>query len=149
MAFTALQRFLVNRLLTSDSWFWLLSRTMPERLIGTLLATDPKLLRTVSRSERERAHMILREIMPVSARTRGMINDGHYSGSAAEINLAAVTAPTLIVSAEDDRFGTADTARIIADRIASSRLVIYPTGGHVWLDHDDDLADEIASFLRG
>ena len=147
--FTPLQRFLVSRLLTSDAWFWLLSRTIPEQLIGTLLATDPKLLGTVSPDERERARLILREIMPVSARTRGMLNDGYYSGSPADIDLAAITAPTLIVSAEDDRFGTADTARIITGRVASSRFVIYPTGGHIWLGRDDELAEEIAAFTGG
>ncbi len=146
--FTPIQRFFVSRLLTSDAWFWLLSRAMHDQLTGTLLATDPKLLRTVSQSERERARLILHEIMPVSARARGMVNDGHYAGSPADIDLAAITVPTLIVSAEDDRFGTAHTARLIASRIAASRLVIYPTGGHIWLGRDDELAKEIAAFVR-
>ncbi|MCC5980671.1 MAG: alpha/beta hydrolase [Oceanicaulis sp.] len=144
--FTGLQHFLVNRLLTSDIWFWLLSRAMPEQLIGTLLATDPQLLRTVSHEERERARLILNEIMPVSQRTRGMMNDGHYAGSPADIDLPAITAPTLVISVEDDRFGTAGTARTIASRVAGSRLVIYPTGGHIWLGHDGDIADEISAF---
>lgn len=147
--FTPLQRLVVNQLLTSDVWFWLLSRATPDQLIGSLLATDPRLLRTVSQAERERARLILHEIMPVSARTRGMLNDGHYAGSPADIDLNAITTPTLIVSAEDDRFGTAGTARIIAARIAVARLIIYPTGGHIWLGRNDELADEIAAFVRG
>lgn len=146
--FTGLQRFLVNRLQTSDIWFWLLSRAMPEQMIGTLLATDPQLLRTVPHEERMRARLILDEIMPVSRRTRGMVNDGHHAGSPADIDLQAITAPTLIISAEDDRFGTAGTARIMASRITGSRLVIYPAGGHVWLGHDSDIADGILNFLR-
>lgn len=146
--FTPLQRFLVSRLLTSDAWFWLLSRAFPGQLIGTLLATDPKLLQTVSPAERERARLILQEIMPVSARSCGMLNDGHHAGSSSDIDLTAITVPALIVSAEDDRFGTADTARLIASRITGSRLIIYPTGGHIWLGHDDELADEIAAFVR-
>ena len=146
--FTALQRFAVNRLLTSDAWFWLLSSLVPNQIIGTLLATDPRLLKTVSATERERAHLILNELMPVSARKRGMMNDGHYSGHPADIDLSAITSPTLLISTEDDRFGTAATVRTIASRLPSAQLILYPTGGHIWLGHDDEVADEIAAFVR-
>jgi 2-hydroxy-6-oxonona-2,4-dienedioate hydrolase len=146
--FTRLQQFLVSRLLTSDLWFWTLLKLAPGQLIGTLLATDPRLLETVSEMERERAYTILNELMPVSRRTRGMLNDGHFAGKPANIDLPGITAPTLVVSADDDRFGTAETARMIAERVPSARLVIYPTGGHIWLGRDDDVADEITGFIR-
>lgn len=146
--FTALQRFLVNRLLSSDAWFWFFSRLMPGQMIGTLLATDANPLEAVSAVERERAHLILNELMPVSERTLGMLNDGHYSGNPSDTDLSSITPPTLLISAEDDRFDTAATARIMASRIPSAELIIYPTGGHIWLGHDDDVASEIASFVR-
>jgi 2-hydroxy-6-oxonona-2,4-dienedioate hydrolase len=146
--FTPLQQFLVGKLLTSDVWFWTLLKLAPDQLIGTLLATDPSLLQTVSKEERERAYLILNELMPISRRTRGMMNDGHFAGSPADIDLSRIASPTLVVSAEDDRFGTAETARTITATVPSARLVIYPTGGHIWLGHDDDLADEIAGFVR-
>lgn len=146
--FTRLQQFLVGKLLTSDVWFWTLLKLAPDQLIGTLLATDPSLLQTVSKEERERAYLILNELMPISRRTRGMMNDGHFAGSPAEIDFSRIASPTLVVSAEDDRFGTAETARTVAARVPSARLVIYPTGGHIWLGHNDDLADEIAGFVR-
>ena len=146
--FTRLQRLLVDRLLTSDAWFWAMLQLAPRHLIGTLLATDPTLLETVSRDERDRAHLILNELMPISRRSRGIMNDGRFSGSPADIDLAAISVPTLIVSAEDDRFGTAETARTIADRVQSPRLVVYPSGGHIWLGHDQDLSEEVAGHLR-
>ena len=55
--------------------------------------------------------------------------------------------PTLVLSCEDDLFGTAATARLLAKRIPGARLVVYPDGGHIWLGHDADLAAEIARFI--
>ena len=55
-----------------------------------------------------------------------------------------IEVPTLILSCEDDLFGTADTARRLADRIPGAALKIWPDGGHIWLGHDDDVAREIA-----
>lgn len=40
-----------------------------------------------------------------------------------------------LVSAEDDRFGTAATARKIAEIVPHSELTILPDGGHIWLGH--------------
>ncbi len=147
--FSALQQVAVGRLLSSDAWFWAALTLAPEFLIGTLLATDPALLSVVDARERTRAHLILNELMPVSARTRGMMNDGRMAGAATDIDLGAIRAPTLVISAEDDRFGTAETARTIAARMPGARLVVYPTGGHIWLGHDADVTREIASFVSG
>ncbi|WP_305328942.1 alpha/beta hydrolase [Hoeflea sp.] len=145
--FTPLQRFLVERLLNSDRWFWAAKTLAPERMIGTLLATDPALLATVSAPERERAYCVLAELMPIRSRAQGMAQDGRMAGSPADIDLPSIRARALVISADDDRFGTAGTARRIAGLIPDARLVIFPTGGHLWLGHDDDVSDEIAAFV--
>jgi len=146
--FSALQSFLVGRILGSDAWFWAMLKLAPDLLMRTLLATDPALLGTVPVEERERARLILEELMPVSARTRGMLQDARMAGSPADIDLAAITVPTLVISAADDLFGTAATARTIAERVPGARLAILPDGGHIWLGHDREVARMIASFLR-
>jgi 2-hydroxy-6-oxonona-2,4-dienedioate hydrolase len=142
------QKAIVGHLLTSDFWFWVALRIAPKQLIGTLLATDPKLLDTVPVSERARAYAILEELMPISKRSRGALNDGNLAGNPARIDFSQLQVPTLIISAEDDRFGTAQTARDIAAQLPTSRLVIYKSGGHIWLGHDKDVADEISKFLK-
>lgn len=146
--FSRLQRFLVGNLLTSDRWFWAALKLAPEQLIETLLATDPALLATVSEAEQVRAHLVLNELMPISQRAVGMANDGHYSGSPTDIDFSMIEPPTLIISAEDDRFGTAQTARTIAERLPSAQLLIFPTGGHIWLGQDGNLSNAIADFVR-
>jgi 2-hydroxy-6-oxonona-2,4-dienedioate hydrolase len=145
--FTRFQEFLVARLLTSDAWFWTVKAAAPNLLTRTLLATDPSLLRSVDASERARAGLILNELMPISSRSKGMKNDGYFSGKPAEIDFAGIEVPTLILSAEDDLFGTAETARHIAAAIPLSRVVIYPDGGHIWLGRDAEVARDIADFV--
>ncbi|AKI00623.1 putative hydrolase or acyltransferase of alpha/beta superfamily [Hoeflea sp. IMCC20628] len=129
--FTQFQQFLIGKMLSSDRWFWAVQRLAPNQLIGTLLATDPALLTSVSASERERAYLVLNELIPISGRTQGMANDGKIAGSPTDIDFSQIVTPTLIISAEDDRFGTAQTSRIITERIPSSKLVMFPTGGHL------------------
>jgi 2-hydroxy-6-oxonona-2,4-dienedioate hydrolase len=141
------QQFMVKRLLTSDLLFWAVLKTMPETLIGTLLATDPQLLLTASPDERQRAYRILENLMPVSARWRGMHNDGQLAGNPAGVNFHRVSVPTLVISVEDDRFGTAATARAIAAAVPGAELIMFKEGGHIWIGHDEQVADAITNFL--
>jgi 2-hydroxy-6-oxonona-2,4-dienedioate hydrolase len=142
------QEWLVRRLATSDFLFWAAEKTMPKRMIGFLLATDPALLPRVSPAERQRAYATLEQILPISRRWRGMLNDARLAGHPAQVDFRQLRVPLLILSAADDRFGTAATARAIARRVPSSRLIVYPTGGHIFLGHQQDSAAEIARFIR-
>jgi 2-hydroxy-6-oxonona-2,4-dienedioate hydrolase len=144
---SATQQFMFKRLLGSDFVYWALLKLAPDRLIGTLLATDPSLVDRASAAERARVHAILETMLPISARTKGMINDGQLAGNPAQMDFGAIAVPTLIVSAEDDRFGTAETARALAAAIPNAKLIIYPSGGHVWVGHDADVAAQIANHI--
>ena len=142
------QEFFVRRLTGSNLLFWTALRVARDRMIATLLATDPALVRNASPSEQRRAQRILEEIMPVQRRSRGMLNDARLAGHPARMNFRQIRVPTLVISAEDDQFGTAATARDIAAQVAGSRLVIFPKGGHIWVGHDERLWAEVARFLR-
>lgn len=148
VAFTPLQRLAVDAVLNSDWWFWALSRLAPGQMIRTLLATDPALLDAVDPAERKRAETILAQLFPISMKTEGLRSDGFWSGAPAQTRFERIAVPTLILSCEDDLFGTAETARLLAGRIPKAQLLVYPTGGHIWLGHDADVADEITGFLQ-
>lgn len=147
VAFTALQRLAVGAVLGSDFWFWSLSRVAPRQLIRTLLATDPVLLDQVPEAERQRAYAILDQIFPISRKIDGLRSDGFWAGTPSPTAYEGIDVPTLILSCEDDLFGTADTARLLADRIPDARLTLYPDGGHIWLGHDDALTGAITAFI--
>ena len=143
----SLHRFMVETLSGSDFFYWAALNTIPDQLVSTLLATDPELLLTVAPGEKRRAYRILEELMPISGRSRGMLNDAELAGRPSRVDFSRITIPTLIISVEDDRFGTAATARHIAGRFSDAKLIIYATGGHIWLDHDGAVADEVESFV--
>lgn len=146
---SAWQKAMVERLAGSNFLYWSVAKLGKSRLVATLLATDPALLANASADERQRVDRILETMLPINRRTKGMLNDGHLAGSPVTFDYSAIRVPTLIVSVDDDRFGTAATARRLAEMIPGSRLVIYPTGGHVWVGHDAEVAGEMARFIAG
>ncbi len=118
--------------LQSDFLFWAGMTLAEDKMIATLLATDPALVRkAASPEEQARVRNILREILPVSARSKGLLNDGLQAGTPPEQKIETIKAPTLAISMEDDRFGTADAARHIAATVPGAELVIYPRRARV------------------
>lgn len=146
--FTALQRLAVGAVLGSDAVFWALSRLAPGQMLRTLLATDPALLEAAGEEERQRAAAILDQIFPISRKLDGLRADGFWAGTPSRTAHERIAVPTLILSCEDDLFGTAATARLLAARIPGAELTLHPTGGHIWLGHDADFATRIAEFIR-
>jgi 2-hydroxy-6-oxonona-2,4-dienedioate hydrolase len=145
--FTPLQAAAVDMVLASDFWFWAAARIAPRAMVRTLLATDPALLDAVPGRERRRAMAILDQVFPISTKIDGLRADGFWAGTPTTTAHDQIVVPTLILSCEDDLFGTAATARLLAERIPGAMLTVFPTGGHIWLGHDDDVADRIAAFV--
>jgi 2-hydroxy-6-oxonona-2,4-dienedioate hydrolase len=106
-------------------------------------------LSKVSPSERKRALSIVSDIMPIQARTNGMLNDAKQAGRPAKMDFSRLKMPLLVISEQDDRFGTAATARKIAAMVPRSELTILPDGGHIWLGHDEALAQRMHAFISG
>lgn len=144
----ALARAIIEYGLRSDFLFWLGLVTAEDAMTGALLATDPTLVHVASASERARVKSILRDIQPVSLRAKGLLHDGVVAGNPAPMALERISAPTLVASLEDDRFETAAAARHIANSVQGAKLVIYPSGGHVWVGRNADLFARIDAFLR-
>lgn len=134
--------------LQSDFLFWLAIRTMPDFLTEALLATKPALVRAADAAEQERARHILFSILPVSRRTRGLINDARLAGNPAPMPLETITAPTLAVSYEDDGFGTAAAARYIGAQVPGAKVHVFPDGGHIGIGHDAETFAVIDRFLK-
>ena len=145
---TPWQERMVAALAGSDFLYWSALQATPGMLTRRLLATDPELVAHASPAEQRRVGKILRTMLPISRRTRGMIEDARRAGEPQAIDYAAIRVPTLIISVEDDRFGTAATARLLAATIPAARRHIYAAGGHVWVGHDADMARRIADFVK-
>lgn len=144
----AVARAIIEYGLRSDFLFWLGLVAAEDAMIGALLATDPVLVHAAGPEEQARVKAILHNIQPVSLRAEGLLNDGELTGNPKPMELERIGAPTFVASLEDDRFETAAAARHIATSVPGAELVIYPSGGHVWIGHNDDLFARIDAFLR-
>jgi hypothetical protein len=85
-------------------------------MIGNVLAAPPDLLKDASLAERARINTMLDEILPVSARAAGLRSDSAVGKHLAPSPLEKVRAPTLIISARDDGYGTYASAHYTAER---------------------------------
>lgn len=139
---------ITERLLRSDFLYWFAIKFAPNTVIASLLATDPVLVAQSSREEQERVRRILWNMLPVSERALGMINDARLSSQPVPVAMEQIRVPTLAVSVEDDRFGTFKAARHIAATVPGAKLVSFPTGGHIWAGHDAELFAQVDAFLR-
>lgn len=142
------QRF-AEAVLRSDFLYWAAMTAAPGMLTRTLLATDPALVAAADPAEQARVADILSGILPVSARAAGLLNDARQAGDPPSMALERIRAPTLAISLEDDHFLTADATRHIAATVPGARLIVHPTGGHVWVGRDEQIFGEIDSFLHG
>ena len=140
-------RFLFDTALRSDFAFWLATKLAPKTLMRAILATPPEVMNSADIDERARVQQILHNILPVSERRQGLLNDAAVVSSLPRYELERITTPTLIISVADDLFGTFEKARYTAQHIPGARFVGYETGGHVWVGHQKQVVSEIAAFL--
>jgi pimeloyl-ACP methyl ester carboxylesterase len=135
------------RVIGSDFLFWAALRVAREQVIKIVLATPPDLLATASLTERARISAMLNNILPASARASGMRNDAATGKNLVPALLESIRAPTLIISARDDGYGTYAGARYTASQIVGAKFVGFGQGGHTWVGHDDDVMSEILTLL--
>jgi 2-hydroxy-6-oxonona-2,4-dienedioate hydrolase len=133
--------------LGSDFLFWSGMHLFRGQLINTVVATPPELLKTASLPEQTRVNAMLDNILPISSRAAGLISDTAASKMLVPARLDLVTAPTLIISARDDKYGTYATAEYTAAGIENAQFIGFETGGHVWVGHNDEVIDAIAKLI--
>ncbi len=140
--------FVFATALRFDFLFWAVLKAAPRVMIATALATDPALVEQADREEQARVNRMLATILPVSARRLGLLNDSAVLVDVERYPLEQINAPTLLISVEDDRYGTWEIARYTASQIPDARFRSFAKGGHVWVGHHQTIITEIADFLR-
>ncbi len=144
----ALAKFLIDNALKSDFLFWAAPRVAPKAVDEALLATPPEVIEHTSADERARIAEIVDHLLPFSARRLGVLNDAANENPLPRYDLEQIAAPTLILSAADDIYGTYEGAQYSAKHIPHARFIGYSSGGHVLAGHYQEAVSEIVSFLR-
>ena len=142
-----LKTWAITTALRSDLLFWAGTEFFPTAMASTVMATDRALIEAADPRERARLDGFLRMILPISARADGLMLDAQHTAAPAEIALGDIRAPTFVASAEDDRYRTADSARLLARGIPDAELFITPDGGHVWASRTPEVEARAGAFL--
>ena len=77
-----------------------------DQVIARVLATPPALVAAASPAEQARVNAMIDSILPVSARADGLRNETRIATHLQPYALEAIRAPTLLISARDDGYGT-------------------------------------------
>jgi 2-hydroxy-6-oxonona-2,4-dienedioate hydrolase len=135
------------RLLGSDFLVWSALTVARDTFIRHVLATPPEQVAAASAQERARVHAVAERILPVSARAAGLRDDTQLGKRLGPYALETIRAPTLVISARDDGYGTYARAQYAASRIPSAKFIGFDQGGHLLVGHDETVRAAIASFL--
>jgi 2-hydroxy-6-oxonona-2,4-dienedioate hydrolase len=142
---------IVRAIFNSDFIAWAALKLMPALPGGMsrlMLGTDPAVIHAASLSERTRIQQILEHLLPVGPRVAGMNVDVATAAKREPYAIEQITCPVLAISAEDDRFGTAQRAKLIVAHVGNGQLKVFPTGGHALVGHMADAVREGMEFLR-
>lgn len=143
-----LRQMLFDTALRSDFLFWCVTKLADPIVSQAILGTPTEIVENTTPAEHSRFHQSMLGILPVSARRLGLLNDAAVTSTLPRYELERITAPALLISAQDDLYGTYDSARYTAEHVPNARLVAYPAGGHLLVGHDTEALAEIVSFLK-
>jgi pimeloyl-ACP methyl ester carboxylesterase len=142
-------RLLADTVLKSDFAFWLMMHLARRTVIENILGTPSEVVDRVSVAERARLQTMLMNILPVSCRRAGLLNDEAVVSRLGPFDLEKIEAPTLLISLEDDRYGTFPGTQYTAGKIRNAHFIGLPTGGHLWLGHNEEVITTVHDFLQG
>jgi 2-hydroxy-6-oxonona-2,4-dienedioate hydrolase len=145
----ALTRFMLETAVRSDLLYWVTLSIAPSLVARTVLATPPEVLAAASAQEQARAREVMEHLPPLAERSHGLLNDWAIGTSIARYALEQIDTPTLVVSLKDDLYGTFESARYTALHIPGARFIGYPSGGHAWIGHHQEILAELVAFLGG
>lgn len=134
-------------LIGSDFIFWTAMHVARDQVIERVLATPPALVAAASPAEQARVNAMVDSILPVSARAEGLRNETRIATQLVPYALEAIRAPTLLISARDDGYGTYANAEYTASRIAGARFIGFEQGGHLWVGHDAEVRRAVADTV--
>jgi pimeloyl-ACP methyl ester carboxylesterase len=142
----SVQSRIVLRLIeaSADFLFWLATRVVRPSVVR-FLGSPPEVEAAASAEDRQRVTDVMRSVLPVSSRIRGIAVDSNIELSPWPVERMKV--PVLIVSAKDDLWRTLPGARFTAERIPGAELHVLEDGGHLMIGHEKRVTGWIRGFL--
>jgi len=139
---SALLLWLVN---TGADFAWWITEKIAPSILVRFMGVRPRLFASAPPAEQERVMQIVKSVEPLSLRFRGINIDSNPASSRPPYE--DITVPTLVISARDDLFNTLPAAEFAASTIPNARLVVYETGGHLLVGHQQDARYAVSDFI--
>lgn len=127
------------------NFLWWAAEKLAPAILIRFLGVRPELVAAAPPAERDRVMSIVRNVEPLSLRFPGINVDS--TAELRELPLEKITAQTLIVSAPDDGFNTLPAAEFAAKKIRNAKLVVYDTGGHLLVGHQNAIRTTVRNFV--
>lgn len=140
--------FVLRHVLSSDFVIWAITRAAPGMLVETVLATPKSEFAQADATAKARALDIIRGIFPVTPKLEGIAHDSALGPVVPRYALEDISAPTLVISVENDLYDTYAGALYTATHTPHARFVGFPSGGHGWLGHHREVLEIIIGFVR-
>lgn len=134
-------------LFSSDFPFWVLTK-VARPTIEPMFDVTPALRAQMTPEEAVVVAGMIDGLQPVTLRMPGQRNEEAAIDPGAHYALDAITAPTLVVHAQDDGINPFPVGERLAQQIRGARFVPIATGGHLLLGHQEDLRALVNAFLR-
>jgi pimeloyl-ACP methyl ester carboxylesterase len=136
-----------NVVLRFDFAFWLMDRLARPMLLG-FMATPPELQAYMTPDEQAHIDALMVTLLTVSRQGDGLLLDAANHEARQRAALERITAPTLIVSAEDDLYKTMPGAAYTASQIVGARLLRLERGGHLMVGGQAAAWEETRAALK-
>lgn len=133
-------------MLTTDLPYWLMMTGARPTLVSVLGVTREAQARP-SRQDAEVVSEALVTMLPVSLRGDGILLDMRLPDAVNHYPLGQITAPTLVVHAENDALVRFHHAEHTAGAIPGARTIFVPEGGHFGYTFSSPARSGVAAFL--
>jgi pimeloyl-ACP methyl ester carboxylesterase len=137
---------IIHLIQQSDYAYWVFTEFMQSTILN-LMGIPPGVYQTFTPAQKEMAQEMLDIMHPMTPRYKGTINDGKMI-QREEVSAHHLSAPTLIIHAEDDALVSYHHAENAHKRIEQSKLIILNTGGHAMISRMDEIRQYVKEFLK-
>jgi pimeloyl-ACP methyl ester carboxylesterase len=142
----ASSNFILDVVLRSDPIFWFFTKIGRSDMIS-FFGVSKEAQSRITPEDDKRISELIDNLLPVSRRVDGMVNDGINHAKRERYPLENISVPTLVIDAAD--VGTYAGSKYTAENIPEARFIEFETGGHLLIGHEEEVRKVVTEFLKG
>jgi pimeloyl-ACP methyl ester carboxylesterase len=137
---------IIHLLQQSDYAYWVVAKFLQPAILN-LMGISGEVYRSFTPEQKQLAQEMLDTMQPMTERYRGTLNDGVMI-ERQPVSTDRISAPTLILHAQDDALVSCQHAEHAHRAIKDSQLVLFDKGGHGLLSQMAAVRQNVGDFLK-